>query len=97
MLGARLEIAADGARANLQGSLNCVTVPDLWPQLQSAIQQQDNLKISLQQVESLNSAAVVLLLEARQLATQSAKNLTFTDIPASLENLARMSNVQDLL
>ena len=97
MAGAHFELLADTSQASLQGSLDHSTVPKLWPQLRKAIRQGSHLSVSLQQVDAVNSAALALLLEAKAFAQKTGKSLTFTDLPASLQNLAHMSNAQDLL
>ena len=101
MSDVRFEVTPDGTpdrtMASLHGTLDCTSVANIWPQLQHTIQQGRDLEISLAQVGSLNSAALALLLEAKQEAQQAAVTVTFTDLPDSLQNLASMSNVQPLL
>ena len=86
-----------GDRALLEGVLDFSTVPVLWPELRRLIEQQPRLELSLERVESSNSAALALLLEAAQLAGSCGHELRLRDVPADLEDLARLSNLEDVL
>ncbi len=73
------------------------TVPDLWPELAERIRGSARLEVSLDGVEAADSAALALLLEGLALARRQGCVLQYTDLPAGLLDLARMSNVAHLL
>lgn len=93
---ARLQ--SDGAgSAGLYGKLDFQSVPVLWPELVRLIEDRQNLALSLAGVSSANSAGLALLLEAIELARRNGAQLRIVDLPGGLQDLARLSNVQDLL
>lgn len=81
----------------LHGSLDFTTVPNLWSQLREQMEQGKPIILKLHAVTHANSAALALLLEAIAQAAASALPITIQDIPSSLLDLARLSNVENLL
>ena len=53
--------------------------------------------VSLAAVESVDSAAVAVLLAWRRRAAAEGKDLSFTDVPASLSALAVLYGVEELI
>ena len=53
--------------------------------------------VSLAAVESVDSAAVAVLLAWRRRAAAEGKDLSFTDVPASLSALAELYGVEELI
>jgi phospholipid transport system transporter-binding protein len=53
--------------------------------------------VSLAAVETVDSAAVAVLLAWRRRAAAEGKDLSFTDVPASLSALAELYGVQELI
>jgi phospholipid transport system transporter-binding protein len=84
-------------RWTLSGDVDYGSVPVLWPTLQGLIAEQPRLSLSLADVAHANSAALVLLLEAREMAARVGCELTLTDLPADLVDLARMSQSEQLI
>ncbi len=85
------------ALADLAKRLDFSTVPEVWPRLAERIDQSQALQVSLAGVEQANSAALALLLEGLDHARSRGCQLRYQDIPQSLLELARMSDVEPLL
>ena len=96
MSEATLKPAGRG-RWKLAGILDFSSVPALWPALEGLLKAGGRLTLSLAGVRQTNSAGLVLLVEARDLARRSDCSLSLTDIPAELLDLARMSRCETLL
>ncbi len=96
MSGATLTAAGD-ARCEVAGDLDFSSVPDIWPQLEKRISAGGELTVSLAGVDRANSAGLVMLVEARDLAKDSACNLSLTDIPSALRDLAAMSGCDTII
>lgn len=84
-------------RTRLAGALDFDSVPEVWPSLESRIRAARRLLVSLAGVEKANSAALALLLEGLSLARRIGCELTYTDLPRELLDLARASNVEGLI
>ena len=89
--------AAGAGRWEISGTLDFSTVPVVWPQLQQEIRAHKQLEISLQGVVSSNSAALALLLEAKDFAAAGGASLRFSDLPRGMTDLAALSNALPLL
>jgi len=89
--------AAPGGRWVLGGVLDFSTVPTVWPTLEKLIQSGGAVTVSLSEVRQTNSAGLVMLVEARDLARRSNCQLELVDIPAEMLALARMSRCETLL
>lgn len=96
MTAARL-VAAGQGRWSVSGALDFDSVPDVWKELSALIAQGSDLSLSLESVDSVNSAALVLLLEARDLARRSGCRLSLIDVPPALLDLASMSQAEGLI
>jgi len=96
MSEASLQASGDG-RLEIAGTLDFSSVPGLWLQLQQQIASHDRLSVSLQGVASSNSAALALLLEAKDFAAARGCELGFSDLPQGLTDLAALSNALPLL
>ena len=90
---------AGEARWALRGVLDFGSVPVVWPRLEQLLLDGGDLTVSLADVESTNSAGLVMLLEARDLAHRHRHRcrLHLVDLPAELLDLARMSRCEDLI
>jgi phospholipid transport system transporter-binding protein len=93
---ARLEPAADG-HWRLAGALDFGSVPGVWPDLEKVLGEQRSVALSLAGVEQANSAGLVMLLEAIEVARRSGCELVLSDVPSDLRALARMSSCEDLI
>lgn len=95
MTAAALNGAAD--HWTLSGDVDFGSVPVIWTTLRDLIAEQPRLSLSLADVAHANSAALVLLLEAREMASRVGCELTLTDLPDDLVDLARMSQSEQLI
>ena len=88
---------AGDARWALRGVLDFGSVPVVWPRLEQLLRGGGDLTVSLADVESANSAGLVMLLEAQDLAHRCRCSLHLVDVPAELLALAQMSGCEDLI
>lgn len=79
------------------GSLDFAAVPHIWGELAELISAGDPVTLSLGSVENANSAGLVLLLEARDLARKSGCRLSLVDVPPALNALASVSQAEGLI
>ena len=96
MTAATLTVVSEG-RGELAGDLDFSSVPEVWPALQRLLTSDDALTLSLAQVGRANSAGLVMLMEALDLARTRRARLRLSDIPEKLLDLARMSGCEGLL
>ena len=73
------------------------SVPRLWPALETVLKAGGDLTLSLSGVGHANSAGLVLLVEARDMARRVGCRLRMTDVPGELLDLARMSRCEELV
>lgn len=80
----------------VQGSVNIETVPALF---ESGLQHllSDDLQVDFSQVESLDSAAVSMLLGLVRAAQRTRHDLRVKGLPENLLSLARLYGVAELL
>jgi len=93
---ARLVVKGEGV-VNLSGALNFSSTPDIWLQLKALLEQGGVEQISLSGVESSNSAALAMLIEAKAMAKRLDRSLQITDLPEGLRDLANISNALELI
>ena len=96
MSGARLNNAGDD-RWSLAGDLDFNSVPLVWPILEKALRDSGRMTLSLAETGHSNSAALVLLLEALDVARRSDCDLRLIDVPADLMDIARISQCEHLI
>lgn len=96
MSGASLT-ESDDSRWELAGVLDFSSVPGLWPTLENALRAKGGMTLSLSGVSHTNSAGLVLLLEARDLAQREGLQLSLVGVPGELLDLARMSGCGGLI
>lgn len=89
-------IEREGDRLVVRGRLDIATVPALF---QTGLQHLagEDLLVDLSGVESVDSAAVSLLLGWARAAQGSRRELRVTGLPADLLSLARLYGVDELL
>jgi phospholipid transport system transporter-binding protein len=80
----------------LQGHLNMDTVPALFATGLEHLEQED-LLVDFSGVESVDSAAVSMLLGWERAAQRSERELSVTGLPEDLLSLARLYGVDKLL
>ncbi len=93
---ARFEAASDGT-ARLDGEITFRTVGPLLPLGSDAIAAGRADAIDLAGVTGADSAGLALLIEWLSLARRAGRHLTYRNVPAQLMQLARLSDVEDLV
>ncbi len=82
----------------IEGELNMQTVPSLSQQLVKLFPQieEQNITFDLTSVTRSDSAGVALLVEIIQLAKSSNLNLSFTELPQQMQDIAALSGLLDI-
>lgn len=96
MDAASLSETGDG-HWQLAGRLDFASIVEIWPQLEGLISHAGKLNLSLAAVAQTNSAGLVLLLEASDVARRAGCDLRLTDLPAAMLDLARLSRCESLI
>ncbi len=86
-----------GARSRVIGSLHFTTVSSLLPEGVDAINHNEADVIDLAGVTTSDSAGLALLIEWLSVAKGANRTLRFENIPSQLQQLARLSEVEELL
>ena len=81
----------DEHNATLSGVVNFDTVPALYDQLIAWLPKAADVTISLQGVESCNSAALAMIVELKADALKLGTSVSFEHVPKELEDLAHLS------
>jgi phospholipid transport system transporter-binding protein len=87
----------EGGRAQVIGSLHFTTVSALLPAGADAIEKSEALVIDLAGVTHSDSAGLALLIEWLSLAKGVNRTLRYENIPSQVQQLARLSEVEELL
>jgi phospholipid transport system transporter-binding protein len=87
----------DGERAELNGVLHFTTVTALLKAGSDAIAGGSAAVIDLSGVKDSDSSGLALLIEWLSIARAASKSLRYENIPAQLHQLARLSDVEELL
>ena len=93
---ARLESLGAG-RFRVSGVLDASTAREVLEQSEARFEQFKDLDIDLGGVGESDSAGLALLIEWLRLARQWQKEIRFENVPAQIEALARISEVEDLI
>jgi phospholipid transport system transporter-binding protein len=93
---ARLESLGAG-RFRVSGVLDASTAREMLEQSEARFEQFAGLDIDLGGVGESDSAGLALLIEWLRLARQWQKEIHFANVPAQIEALARISEVEDLI
>ena len=88
---------AGGGRWVLGGALDFTSVPEVWPSLKGLLTRGGRLAVSLRDVDHTNSAALVMLIEALDLARDANCSLSLVDLPSELLDLARLCGCEQLI
>jgi phospholipid transport system transporter-binding protein len=88
---------SDGERARVIGSLHFTTVSALLTAGVDAINGGRAAVIDLAGVTASDSAGLALLIEWLSVAKDAGRTLRFENIPTQLQQLARLSEVEELL
>jgi phospholipid transport system transporter-binding protein len=87
----------EGDRARVVGSLHFTTVSALLTAGAEAISAARAAVIDLGDVVASDSAGLALLIEWLSIAKAAGRGLRFENIPTQLQQLARLSEVEELL
>jgi phospholipid transport system transporter-binding protein len=93
---ARLESLGAG-RFRVSGVLDASTAREVLEESEARFEQFAGLDIDLGGVGESDSAGLALLIEWLRLARQWKKEIQFANVPAQIEALARISEVEDLI
>jgi phospholipid transport system transporter-binding protein len=93
---ARLESLGAG-RFRVSGVLDASTAREVLEHSEARFEQFDKLDIDLGGVNESDSAGLALMIEWLRLARQWNKAIHFANVPAQIEALARISEVEDLI
>lgn len=83
-------------RFALSGELNFDTVPGILRESEREFANQRELSIDLAEVTKANSAGMALLLEWRSRARSNGLELSYSNVPKSIQQIAKVCDV-DLL
>lgn len=85
----------------LKGALNLETIPQFWPDrladLATAKQTSDSLNIDLAKVEHIDTAGLAWILNLLRDAKHQQVSFTLSNVPPTLLNLAKISDVEPFL
>jgi phospholipid transport system transporter-binding protein len=81
----------------VEGELTIETVPAMVSALSAHLRKGEAQAVDLSGVSDVDSSAVALLLEWQRQAGAVGSSMTWSSVPSSLENLAKLYGVQELL
>jgi phospholipid transport system transporter-binding protein len=93
---ARLEALGEG-RFRVSGVLDASTAANMLEESEARFTQAPKIDVDLGGVGDSDSAGLALLIEWLRMAKQSGKEICFHNLPAQIEALARISEVEDLI
>jgi len=93
---AKLE-SLGGGRFRISGVLDATTVTGLLKQSVASFEGQAHVDVDLKAVSESDSSGLALLIEWLRLARIAKRQIHFENVPAQIEALARISEVEDLL
>jgi phospholipid transport system transporter-binding protein len=93
---ARLESLGEG-RFRVSGVLDASTATEVLEESESRFTQASKIDVDLGGVGESDSAGLALLIEWLRMAKQAGKEIHFANVPAQVEALARISEVEDLI
>ena len=96
MSRARLESLGEG-RFRVSGVLDASTASDVLEESEARFAQASRIDVDLGGVGESDSAGLALLIEWLRMARQWQKGIRFANVPAQIEALARISEVEDLI
>jgi phospholipid transport system transporter-binding protein len=98
MTRARLEALGAG-RFRVSGVLDASTAGDVLEESEPRFTQAQEpmIEVDLGGVGESDSAGLALLIEWLRMARQAGKKIHFANVPAQIEALARISEVEDLI
>ena len=82
---------------SLSGKLDFESVPDLLEESLQWFQNGENISIDFDGVESANSAGMAVLIEWKSIASAKNLSINYKNIPTTIEHLADVCKVYELL
>ena len=92
-----VDSASGAARHQLSGRLEFDTAAEALRAVSEAFESTDNLTLDLSGITAVNSAGLALLVECKSIARRSGKSVSFESVPHSVQKIAEVCQVQDLL
>jgi phospholipid transport system transporter-binding protein len=92
---AKLE-SLGGGRFRVSGVLDASTAREVLEQSESRFAQSREIDVDLGGVGESDSAGLALLIEWLRMARQGGRAIRFANVPAQIEALARISEVEEL-
>ncbi len=94
-----VEIRFDTQHENIQveGDLTAATVMDALSQFIRESKSLPNWVIDFTRVSKVDSTAIALLIELKRKAQEENREISFINLPAALLQIARLSQLEDLL
>jgi len=89
--------ALEGERSRVMGSLEFATVARLLPLGTAALQGGRAAVIDLGGVTDSDSSGLALLIEWLSIAKEAGRSLRYENMPPQLQQLARLSEVEELV
>lgn len=96
MSKANLEALGEG-RFRLSGILDAATAPAVLEESQERFADAQRIEVDLAGVTESDSAGLALVLEWLRMARQHDQKINLVNLPAQINALARISEVEDLL
>ena len=93
---AKLE-SLGGGRYRVSGVLDASTARDVLEQSEARFAQSQEIDVDLGGVGESDSAGLAVLIEWLRAARQGGRVVRFANVPAQIDALARISEVEDLL
>ena len=90
-------IQSSAGRFSLTGILDQKTVPKLWQKRNKLIAEDDNLILDLAGITHSDSAGLAFLTCLQSEVMESQQQLTFINIPNQLQQLIKLSRLEDVL
>ena len=84
-------------RYSLSGTLDFESVPELLEESRRWFEGEESLSIDLAGIESANSAGMAVLIEWKSIASQKNLSVQYQNIPTTIEHLAEVCKVSNLL
>lgn len=92
---------AEESSYHLDGDLNMDTVMTCWPSrdqdIQSAKQQKQSMSVDLQHIKQVDTSGLAWLVHLAQACHSQCVDLSLSNVPAGLINLAKLSNLDTIL
>ena len=82
---------------SINGDLSFATVPVAYEQTKDSFANEQNIQVDLNKVQRADSSAMALILEWYRLAKEYNAKFYLLNIPPILKNIARVTDLEELL